>query len=195
MHPYYGIYRHVRNAAWQCLCDFDVSAFPVDVRTIARSAGVRLLRDSIANLLQKDERGAVYFVDHSWVIVYDDSLPIANARFTVAHELGHIFLGHDQIYLRYAQTRKPEKALSEKQANQFAIRLLCPACVLSALDLHTAQEIADVCRVPLNVAEQRAKRMKTLYERQKFLTDPLEERVYRQFEPYISNTLEEKRKL
>ena len=111
------------------------------------------------------------------------------------HELGHFFLGHDQLYLRYAEIRDEEKALSEQQADQFAVRLLCPACVIAGLGLHTAEEIATYCRVPMEVATKRAKRMETLYKRQKFFTDPLEERVYNRFEPYILKALGEKGKL
>ncbi len=73
----------------------------------------------------------------------------------------------------------------ETDADSFAIRLLAPACVLWGLGLHTPDEIAAVCDLPLDIAKVRAKRMKELYERDKFLKKPLERKVFEQFREYI----------
>ena len=185
MHKHYGIYRSIRNNAWQCLLDFGIHSLPVDVRAIAHAADVRLIKNQVFPVLRRTDRGVTYYTPEHRIIIYDEALPPEEVRFTVAHELGHLFLGHDRTHERYAATRDTTKALSEKQADQFAVRLLCPACLLMALDLHTPQQIADVCRVPLRVAEERARRMETLYARNKFLTSSLEQRLYEECKPYI----------
>ena len=76
----------------------------------------------------------------------------------------------------------------------FAIRLLCPACVLWKLDLHTPEEIAQYCRVPLDTAKERSARMKTLYGRNKFLTSDIEREVFSRFEDYLSSELKLRKK-
>ena len=76
-------------------------------------------------------------------------------------------------------------ALSESQADVFAARLLSPACVLWGLNLRTAKEITDICKMSIAEAKKRTQRMKVLYKRQKFLTSPLERKLYEQFIDYI----------
>lgn len=60
-----------------------------------------------------------------------------------------------------------------------------PACVIWGLNIHTTKDIQDVFDVSYTAAEIRAERMQILYERNRFLTSPLEKRVYDRFEPYI----------
>ena len=73
----------------------------------------------------------------------------------------------------------------ENEANSFALRLLAPACVLWGLDLHEPRQIATICDISLQTAEIRAKRMKILYKRNKFLSSPLEKQVYENFKEFI----------
>ena len=185
MHKHYGIYRSIRNSAWRCLLDFEVTSLPVDIRAIARRADVRLISNQTFPGLRRSDRGITYYTPEHRIIIYNEALPTEDIRFTVAHELGHLFLGHDRAHERYAATRDDKKAISEKQADQFAIRLLCPACLLMALDLHTPEEIAEGCHVPLRIAKIRAERMKKLYARKQFFTSPMEQRLYENCKPYI----------
>ena len=112
-------------------------------------------------------------------------MPLGRKRFTVAHELGHIFLGHPLIAGYHARTTGENLPQTEKAANVFASRFLAPACVLWGLNAHTADEIARFCEISAEAAEIRAKRMAELYKRNMFLTSPLERRVYSQFEAFI----------
>ncbi len=179
---YYGIYRLIRNSAWQCLFDFHVSSLPVDVLQITRTMGIRVIRNTLVDDLLPGENGKAYFDGQEWIIIYNDLNPTNVSRYTIAHELGHILLGHELAHIKYPQAKEFKiRAKSEQQADSFAIRLLCPACVLWGLDLHTSEEISARCRVPEEQASARAKRMKALYGRNKFLSDPLEKKVYEQF--------------
>ena len=179
---YYAIYKNIRNSAWQCLLDFKIDKLPVDVLKIATAADIHVIKNSIIQDLLPGEYGKAYFNGWKWIVIYDDLQPTVVSRFTLAHELGHIFLGHNLAYIKYREIKEFQNTgKPEKQADAFAIRLLCPACVLWGLNLHTAEEIAQYCRVPLDIAAQRAKRMETLYQREKFLTDPLEKQVYNSF--------------
>ncbi len=183
----YGIYRNTRDNAWKCLIDFKIDSLPVDVLKIAQGAGIRVIKNSDANALSSDENGRSYFDGEQWYIIYDDSAPVELRRFTVAHELGHCFLGHEAKLIKYSHIRQISyTAASEKQADQFAMRLLCPACVLWGLGITTTEEIASVCRVDMSVAEKRLKRLKELYARNKFFTSPLEKEVFSMFEEYLN---------
>lgn len=105
--------------------------------------------------------------DTTLLFMTKQSRPHTRKRFTVAHELGHIVLGHvrhDSVACRDGVTlwnmgNQTEPAPEETAANIFASRLLAPACVLHALDIHTAGEIASVCGLSNMAAEARTKRM------------------------------------
>ena len=187
---YYGLYKNLRDAAWKCLADFKIDSLPVDVLKITRAAGIRVIKNSDVSDLLPGERGKAYYNGVNWFIIYDDTQSIELSRFTIAHELGHIFLGHALTYAQYSNIQEfGEKPKAEEQADSFAIRLLCPACVLMSLELYDAESIAKYCKVPLSHAKNRAKRMHTLRRRNMFFTDPMEtaksyvehEKLLRQF--------------
>lgn len=186
---FYGLYKDLRNGAWQCLLTSKAASLPIDVLTIAKKAGIRVVKNSQAAALAPSESGKTFFDGEEWFIIYDDTLDVSSARYTIAHELGHIFLGHELAHAKYygAQefTKKPK---SEQQADMFAVRLLCPACILWALELHDADDVAAFCKVPHNIAVQRAKRMEELYVRNKFLTSETERKVFESFKDFIDKS-------
>jgi len=181
----YGRYKYVRDSAWQCLLDFQVTELPVDLFEIASVEGIKIVRNSVVNVLVKPVSGLSILKNGKWSIVYDDSCIFERRRFTVAHELGHIFLGHALVEGAYGRTFDANKPQRETEADMFAARLLAPACVLWGLNLHAAEEIAAVCSISLAAAQVRADRMKLLYARGKFLTSALECAVYEQFKPFV----------
>lgn len=178
----YGKYKKARNAAWQCLIDYNVTSLPVKILEITNKSKIMVLKNSLANKLITSQRGQSYINQDEVIIIYDDSLPKTVIRYTVAHELGHIFLGHD---LEHPTIQM------ENEANVFASRLLAPACVLWGLDLNTSKEIASACDISLQAAQIRAERMQILYKRNKFLSSPLEKQVFENFQEFIK----EKRKI
>ena len=160
---------------------------PVRTLKIAEYFSIKVVKNSEVNLLAPSEYGCS-IVDRNgkWTIVYEDTDPNGRIRFTVAHELGHILLGHELTegfgHYRKITTGKP---IQETQADEFAVRLLAPACVLWGLHVNTATDIAAVCDISPTAAAYRAKRMQLLNERQMFLSHPLERRVYDAFLPWI----------
>ncbi|MDR2902918.1 MAG: ImmA/IrrE family metallo-endopeptidase [Clostridiales bacterium] len=181
----YGVYKGVRNAAWQCLIDHKITALPVDLIRIAAESGVVIRKNSDVHELYGRESGACILHNGQWYLIYDDACVVGRRRFTIAHELGHIFLGHELINGRHGRSFDARNPQSETDADVFASRLLAPACVLWALDIRTADEISKVCGISDAAAKIRANRMRVLYDRQKFLTSPLERRVLEQFKAFI----------
>lgn len=185
---HYGIYKNVRNASWQCLIDYNIRALPVKVMDIAKKSNITVLKysDVDKERLQYNESGATFFEDNNIYVIYRDTATIEHCRFTIAHELGHIFLGHslteNNSFSRKFDTAKSE---IEQEADVFASRLLAPACVLWGLNLHTPEGIAKACNISLPAAKIRSERMDILYKRNKFLISPLEQQVYNNFSEFI----------
>lgn len=183
----YGVYQNVRNAAWQCLLDAGITELPVSVTQIAQYFDVTIVKNSVHGWLNPSQSGISYQSESGeWLIVYDDSDSTGRKRFDIAHELGHILLGHPlregEQHTRVFNKDRPEV---EREADMFAARILSPACVLWALNLHTPEEIAECCQISYTAAQVRADRMKILYARQKFLTSPIERQVFEAFKPWI----------
>lgn len=182
----YGLYKKARDASWQVLIDNKICSLPVDVVKIANDNGITILKNSEAKELQNGEVGVSIYDGDNWFIIYDDTLDnIGRKRFTIAHELGHIFLGHPLVAGYHKRTVDLNIPSTENEANIFSSRLLSPACVLWGLNLRSAADIAKACELSIEAAEIRAERMKELYQRNKFLTSPLERQVYEQFKAFI----------
>ncbi len=182
----YGRYKKVRDGAWQLLLSCNVHSLPLDIVSVAESVDIKIIKNSDTHLLREDESGLSILDNGIWYIVYDDSLCYEDARFTIAHEMGHIFLGHPLRVGQYWYDNKDRYSPFEVDADDFALRILSPTCVLWGMDLHTADEIADVCKIPKTVAQKRAERMKLLYKRNKFLTSPLEKELYDNFAEFLN---------
>lgn len=184
----YGKYQNVRNSAWQCLIDFKVAELPVQIIDIAIMANIKVLKDSKAHKLKPNESGrSFYNYDKmQWYIIYNDKELKSRCKYTIAHELGHIYLGHKTKDGKHSRTFDTTKSDEEKEADMFAARLLAPACVIWGLDLHTPEEIALICDISHQAARIRAERMELLYERNKFLTSPLERQVHKNFKEFIN---------
>lgn len=182
----YGKYKSVRNAVWKTLIELEINQLPVSVDYITDKLGIKQIRNcDLKNpLLTSNERGLSILAKGNWYIVYNEKEPISVRRFTVAHEIGHILLGH--LLINNKKYRTFQKRDEEEQAaDMFAARLLAPACVLWGLNLHTPEEIQIVCNISHQSAIIRAERMEILYQRNMFLTSTLEQKVYKQFNDYI----------
>lgn len=183
----YKRYKDARNAAWQCLLDVGINALPVKTLKITSFFDIDVVKNSEVKMLRPLESGCC-MIDKAgkWVIVFDDTERTGRVRFTVAHELGHILLGHE-LEAGFGHYRKISegKTATETQADEFAARLLAPACVLNALNAFNSDDIARLCGISRKAAEYRAERMEILRKRDKFLISPLEQRVFENFKPWI----------
>lgn len=192
----YKDYQNARNVSWKILLDCGIDRLPVDLNVIRERLDVRIASyEDAKTLIQKrnlsvltaQTDGLTFYAGTESVILYSEACSPERIRFTIAHELGHIVLGHVAPGSITTVNRElsPRDSPQETAANRFAARLLAPACVLWGLDLHTADEIAAACRISKKAAQFRAERMKTLYARNKFLSSPLERKLYQRFVPFM----------
>lgn len=194
----YRDYRVARDAAWQALIRFKASKMPVRISDGIKQMGVILApyskseafltRLGLAALLWETD-GLSVREQGKYYIFYREDMTLARVRFTVAHELGHIVLGHLECQTHTTRNREPQKddAPIEQMANVFASRLLAPACVLHALNASTPKQISELCEISLTAARFRAERMEALNKRGAFGTSPLERDVYKQFQDFIKS--------
>ncbi len=174
----YTKYQKARNATWQLLIDFEVDSLPIKVSAILKELGIKFIsynkamnyiENSGHKELANKSDGFSVFCNGEFIIFYNDKNTNQRKRFVLAHELGHIILGHfESVNILFTQEQ-------EEQANIFASRLLAPACVLHEMKLFTREEIAMICDVSYEFAEYRLKRLMELEERNKNF---LEERGY-----------------
>lgn len=75
-----------------------------------------------------------------YLLVYKDDTSFERLRWTLAHEIGHIVLGH-------LETQQADEDKLEEEANYFARELLMPLVVLARLDARAQDDISRVCGV------------------------------------------------
>lgn len=204
----YSKYKESRDLSWKILIDNHITELPVKISDVCINYGiniyaysknveliVELIRKVKADKLKIGNDGFTMKVDKP-IIFYDDTKISQRSRFTIAHELGHILLGHVGLYKLINRELSAEDNPIEQAANVFASRLLAPACVLWGLNAHTPEDIMRYCDITYTAAKFRAERMEQLYTRERefiqkrgkscFLMSPLEQQVYKQFASYIS---------
>ncbi len=179
MHYYY--YKQCRDAAWGILRDTGTDTMPVSVLRICRKLGI----DVVYGELDCGELGRSVIYNEKPYILLRKEMSNELKRFVCAHELGHILLEHFEYGVFFSYTENDRKRGLENSAQVFAMRLVCPACVLWGCEIHNYNDIAELCGVEDDYAKKRMQRMNELYKRDKFLHSPLERDVYEQFLPFI----------
>ena len=183
----YKKYQVSRDLAWQILLNEGVTELPVDIVKLCHSMGIRVQYYTPDD---GNDGKCTIILGRPRIFVSANS-SVERQRFTIAHELGHILLGHVGKYELVNREPSSKDNPIEQEANVFASRLLAPACVLWGLGIREPKDIAKLCRISMTAAQFRAERMAILYERNKFLISPIERNVYNQFEEFIR----EKRRL
>lgn len=141
-------YTKAVRVAMEVLEDYELSQAPIDLFKIAdglsnelrlvsysdfmKSSGIDLAETK--KLLQSDlGTTLISSPTNQRIIFYNDAYPRETCRFTVAHELGHLFLEHPSfLSIREDGVEKTDISESdyqncEKEANVFARNLLSPA--------------------------------------------------------------------
>jgi hypothetical protein len=142
------------------LRDFGVEAPEhIQLEAMAAAYGAEIVESetplsSSARLIRAGRRAAICV---SATLVNDGA-----RRFSIAHELGHLVLGHEESLSALCELRSPgQSAPLEAEANAFAAELLMPAallrrrCEVSPVDLEIARSIARDFRVSLLAATRR----------------------------------------
>ena len=95
--------------------------------------------EDVIKMLDSDLGACVYKPNScQYLILYNDMMPTDVCRFTISHELGHIFLLHHEIagsdILNRTFVPKQQYEEFEKEANVFARNLLSPASLANLVN-------------------------------------------------------------
>lgn len=194
----YQYYKDARDKAWEVLLACGIRSLPVDLGKIAEHYEMKVVTYSdtaLTQLFREDVLQGDGFIiqnkSEKQIFINDKIHNRNRRRFTLAHEIGHGVLQHEMAAIHYRHSETDSQTdVQELQANIFARDILMPATVLAALDIHTPEEIMQLCHVSRQSAEIRAKRLEELYKRNMFDRHPLEREVRKQFDRFIK----EKRK-
>ena len=124
-------YKKAENAAVELLKKYTIEEPLVPVFEIAQNEGLTI------KMFNPDDqlRNVAGFLDIKEKTIYVNSQEPANRQtFTIAHELGHYILEHEEnkigVLLRYPEIRNKNKDPLEQEANCFAAELLVPRDML-----------------------------------------------------------------
>ena len=193
-------YKNSRDAAWQLLKKHKVSSLPVNLSKICKAERIRLFTyeegEKLIKKLQLEENmteNDAFSLRR--VIFYNNESIVARQRFSIAHEMGHIFLHSTREATVYNREPTPNDNPLESEANIFASRLLAPLCVLHYLNVQTPEEIVELCNISITAARIRFDRLNEIRKRDEefrrrtgrgcFLLSPAERAVFQQFYEFI----------
>ena len=194
----YYEYMHVRDLVWKILLKYPIASLPVNIVKLCKrlDIAVKYFDDD------KREDGEAQIIGDDPIIFIRRTLSVERKRFTIAHELGHILLGHVGKYTLVNREPAPTDNPIEQQANVFASRLLAPACVLHEMRSFSAEEIIPLCGISRQSAIFRLKRLMLLEQRESYFMNryghgcfyiiPLEVQVRIQFDDFIRKAQKKK---
>ena len=195
-------YKKSRDLAWKILINNGINSLPVDVVHISKKERINLFTYKQGAVLIKDLGLEENTVDNdafsiNSIIFYDDTKPRERQRFSIAHELGHIFL-HSETSGKatvYNREPSPDDNPIEMEANIFASRILAPLCVLQFLNLNSINEVAEFCDISFSAAKLRFARLCEIRQRNSirrkeknhgtFLISKLERQLVENFKDFI----------
>ena len=102
----------------------------VDPRQLSHDGFCMRIRDALIDFGTESIEGNI------WNIYYNESSLQERIRFTLLHELGHVFLGHHQLLgmdSTAGMENVPEYKAADDQADQFSINALAPAPAVARL--------------------------------------------------------------
>lgn len=124
---------------YDCITDFQISnnltEYPLDLPKLCAQKGWSLIPYDVLrhpHMLSVTNDGLSIYKEGKFYILYNKYTYGPRLLFTVAHEIGHILLGHH--FLSEKEFIKQNDEL-ERAADIFAANLLCPAFLISEFQL------------------------------------------------------------
>jgi Zn-dependent peptidase ImmA (M78 family) len=165
-------FKHAVLRAYQLLLQLDIKTLPVDPFAIVKNIK-HLYLCSWSELkkatgvedpyhLKRDHADAKVKIIRGtpdYMIVFDDTVKSRERiRWTIAHEIGHIVLGHLVYYEGTALHRggltEDQYDTLEVEANFFAEALLAPSTILRHFNIQAMKEIALLCDISFDAAQK-----------------------------------------
>ena len=146
-------YALAKNMARKILQQHKINSVPTDLQVMCTSLGLEYVELDDPNELD----GAILEIAGTRVAMLNKAKSFVRARFTLAHELGHIYLQHSKREFYDAEAareldedfRESAKPAKEKEADAFASELLIPMEQLKKYqgDLNDLEKMAGIFQV------------------------------------------------
>lgn len=126
---------------------YDINCVPINGFEIANKMGIKVIPYSSKCektkelCLKESEDGFSVLKDNQWYIFYNDDKNYGRISNTMLHEIGHIYLGHQQ-----------DSELAEKEVNFFAKYALVPPVLVHKLKISTPEDIERIFDVSYEAA-------------------------------------------
>lgn len=122
-----------------------IKSFPFDCEYIVKELGYNLYKYSE---LSNEKRNSCFLVSNESLklfdnIYYNDNMLPSRIKFSIAHELGHIILGHGEY----------QNAVTESEANYFASHFLAPKMAIHYAGCKNQSDVAKVFNLSQEAAQ------------------------------------------
>lgn len=147
-------YRRATNRAYTVLNDLHISKYPIEIYHIIDCyMNIRVIPYSLLCIrrgitwnalmnLNVSEKGFIVKRGELFLMFYNDTLDDEIIRFTLAHELGHYSLDHQE-----------DNEATDKEANCFARNILSPVPIRDYLSISEVSECCDAFNISPPAAE------------------------------------------
>lgn len=143
---------------------------PINLAKLVKSIGILSYPYDFTEAEKKAEVrsggiiGAAISEDDNLVVLYSDKLSDKEARFTIAHELGHCCLNAEDLKIDHIEFHSSmQKNEKEEKANVFAENLLMPLDALTyichRLIAPTVTVLSEIFQVPTSAVKSRLARV------------------------------------
>lgn len=169
--PQYARYDYCYAKSCEFLEEFKIKAFPINVLEIVHQRNWGLVpysefmyefhceRQTVIRILGSSD-GYTIWDGTNYSIAYNDDPKLGDrTRFTIMHEIGHIYLGHlldfEATKIYRGSLTKCEYRVLENEANVFARNVLSPVSMYLTLKNKSATNVAHTFGITTTAAEAR----------------------------------------
>lgn len=141
------------RAAYRFWVENNINSLPIDYESmlfllrsnniIIKTYGQARVEKNFTHLEQyaKEAKGFTYIREKGIIIYIQDELSLPEKVKVLAHELGHVELKHSFYGILELANERDENSPQEQEADEFAIVLLAPPCLLKHLGIHLKTDI------------------------------------------------------
>ncbi|PRS09605.1 hypothetical protein C6W22_01855 [Bacillus atrophaeus] len=150
------------------ISDFPIDPFQIIKRNkwglISYSELAEIHEMSIPEIIEafQSKDGYTIYDGINHTIAYNDTIMIPERiRFTLMHEIGHIYMNHlvelEETILRRSKMTESKYRVLENEVNSFARNVLAPAVLVKHLDIKTEAELISYFKISKRAAKVRLK--------------------------------------
>lgn len=152
---------------------FSIQSFPIDCVAILNAYGMKV--ESYATQSPKKKKLCFYYSEEAYTlkrtVYYNDKKPLGRIRFSLAHEIGHIVLGHEE----------PRTEEQEKESDCFASYFLAPRMAIHYSGCKNHVRVAKFFNISIEAAQYAFDDYRRWHRRAAYKMDKYDKAMYSHF--------------